>query len=137
MRGRGEIIDPVAMPEPLHVLIVVPTFSISTPAVYRAWDDLGGPAGPRTIPAPAAVSHLVDELANDLEPAAERVEPQLAPFRSALEAAAGAPALPPGSGSACWIPFEDPEAGRAAAERVEAAFGLEAHLGTTLPTVTG
>jgi 4-diphosphocytidyl-2-C-methyl-D-erythritol kinase len=134
MRGRGEIIDPAPMPDPLHVLIVVPPFSISTPAVYRAWDDLGGPTASRTIPAPAPAAHLVAELANDLEAAAERVEPRLAPFRDALEAAAGAPALLAGSGSACWIPFVDIDAGRGAAERVEAALGLEAHLGTTLPS---
>ncbi len=136
MRGRGEIIEPVAMPDPLHVLIVVPPFSISTPPVYRAWDELGGPRSTRTIAAPPAVAHLVDELANDLEPAAEQVEARLAPYRDALEAAAGAPALLAGSGSACWIPFEDLDAGRAAAARVEAALGLAAHLGTTLPSVT-
>ena len=37
---------------------------------------------------------------NDLEPAAEAVEPRLVEFRKALEAAAGAPALLAGSGSA-------------------------------------
>ena len=89
MRGRGEIIDPVAITDPVHVLIVVPPFSISTPAVYRAWDELGGPRSTRAIPAPGPVAHLVDELANDLEPAAERVEPRLVAFRDALEAAAG------------------------------------------------
>jgi 4-diphosphocytidyl-2-C-methyl-D-erythritol kinase len=135
MRGRGEVIAPVPMPDPLHVLIVVPPFSISTPAVYRAWDELGGHRSTRTIAAPSVVADLVDELANDLEPAAELVEPLLAPFRESLEAAAGSPALLAGSGSACWIPFEDLEARRGAAERVEAALGLAAHLGTTLPSV--
>jgi 4-diphosphocytidyl-2-C-methyl-D-erythritol kinase len=123
-------------PARLPVLIVVPPFSISTPAVYRAWDDLGGPTSTRVFPAPASVAHVVDALANDLEPAAERIEPRLAPFRDELEAAAGAPALLAGSGSACWIPFDDLDAGRDAAERVEAALGLEAHLGATIPSVT-
>jgi 4-diphosphocytidyl-2-C-methyl-D-erythritol kinase len=133
MRGRGEVIDPVAMPEPLLVLIVVPPFSISTPAVYRAWDDLGGPQSHRTIPAPPEVAHLLDELANDLEPAAERVEPALVAFRDALEGAAGTRALMAGSGSACWIPFADPDAGRAALARVQDAFEhVDAHLGATL-----
>ena len=132
MRGRGEVIDPVGMANPLHVLIAVPPFSISTPAVYRAWDELGGPHSRRAIPAPLPVAHLLDELANDLEPAAERVEPTLAPFRDALEAAAGARALLAGSGSACWIPFADPDEGLAARSRVRDALGVGAHLGSTL-----
>ncbi len=120
------------MTHPIHVLIVVPPFSISTPAVYRAWDELGGPRSTRAIAAPRPVGHLLDELANDLEPAAERVEPRLVAFRDALEAAAGARALLAGSGSSCWIPFEDPTELRAAAARVEAALGLTAHLGLTM-----
>jgi 4-diphosphocytidyl-2-C-methyl-D-erythritol kinase len=132
MRGRGEIIDPVALAGPLRVLIVVPPFSIGTAAVYRAWDELGGPRHGRAIAPPAAVAHLVDELANDLEPAAELVEPKLVGFRDALEAAAGVPALLAGSGSACWIPFEDPDEWRAAATRVEAFLDVPAHLGMAL-----
>ena len=88
----------------------------------------------RAIPAPGPVAHLVDELANDLEPAAERVEPKLVPFRDALEAAAGRRALLAGSGSSCWIPFEDPTEAGAARARVEAALGLRAHLGLTMTT---
>lgn len=132
MRGRGEIIDPVSLPSPLHVLIVVPPFSIATPAVYRAWDDLGGPRTTRALAAPREVAHLVDARFNDLEIAAEVVEPALAPFRASVERAAGSAALLAGSGSACWIPFEDRDAGHAAAARVEADLGLTAHLGTTL-----
>jgi 4-diphosphocytidyl-2-C-methyl-D-erythritol kinase len=136
MRGRGEVIDPVTLAEPLRVLVVVPPFPISTPAVYRAWDALGGPVSTRALPAPAAVAAIVTSLANDLEAAAEHVEPRLAPFRAALERAAGSPALLAGSGSACWIPFDDPHEGRAATTRVERELGIAAHLGTTLPAMT-
>jgi len=132
MRGRGEIIDPITVREPLHVLIVVPPFSLGTVAVYRAWDELGGPRSARAIAPPTAVAGLVDERANGLGPAAVRVEPRLAAFRTALETAAGAPALLAGSGSACWIPFEDPDEARAAAARVETILDLPAHLGTTI-----
>jgi 4-diphosphocytidyl-2-C-methyl-D-erythritol kinase len=132
MRGRGEVIDPVTLVSPLHVLVVVPPFPISTAAVYRSWDELGGPASTRTIEAPGAVAHLAGELVNDLEPAAERVAPGLAPFREALETAAGAPALLAGSGSACWIPFDDADAWRAAATRVEAFLEVPAHLGISM-----
>lgn len=136
MRGRGEVIDPVALAEPLRVLVVVPRFPISTPAVYEAWDALGGPESTRALPAPAPLAAIVASLANDLEPAAEEVEPRLAPFRAAIERAAGSPALLAGSGAACWIPFDDPDEGRAAAARVERELGVAAHLGMTLPAMT-
>jgi 4-diphosphocytidyl-2C-methyl-D-erythritol kinase len=49
---------------------------------------------------------LVEELRNDLEPAAEHVEPGMVDFRRALESAAGRPALMAGSGSAYVVPLE-------------------------------
>jgi 4-diphosphocytidyl-2-C-methyl-D-erythritol kinase len=134
MRGRGEVIEPVAAPRPVHVLIVVPPFRIATPPVYRAWDDLGGPRSTRAVAPPAAVAHLVDELANDLEPAAEHVEPRLATFRADLETAARAPALLAGSGSACFVTFDDADACERSARRVEAELSLPVHRGTSIPS---
>ena len=55
--------------------IIIPPFGISTPAVYRAWDEMGGPRG---------------DNGNDLEPAAIRVEPRLAMCRQEITARAGA-----------------------------------------------
>ncbi len=137
MRGRGEVIEPLTLPEPVRVLVVVPPFAISTPAVYRAWDELGGPRSPRTIPSPRALEHVVAELSNDLEPAAQRVEPRLAPFRESFEAAAGAPALLAGSGSACWIPFEDEGAAGEAQRRVEGELGVVAYHALSLGVPVG
>ncbi|HEY7438467.1 MAG TPA: 4-(cytidine 5'-diphospho)-2-C-methyl-D-erythritol kinase [Acidimicrobiia bacterium] len=120
MRGRGEVLEPVSLDGPLHVLVAVPPWRLSTPAVYRAWDELGAPVSRRTAPAPPSISHLVEELRNDLEPAAERVEPRLAGFRQQLEAITEAPALLAGSGSACWTAVPDPQAGAALVARVHA-----------------
>ncbi|MBM3674422.1 MAG: 4-(cytidine 5'-diphospho)-2-C-methyl-D-erythritol kinase [Actinobacteria bacterium] len=132
MRGRGEVLDPVALRGALAVVVVKPPFALHTPPVYRTWDELGGPAGERVLPAPAAVAHLTASLVNDLEPAAEHVEPRLRPFRSALEAAAGRPALLAGSGSACWVAFDHAEEAEVAAARVREALGLPAWVGTAL-----
>ncbi len=107
MRGRGERLQPVALRPGLTFVLAIPPFRLATPRVYAAWDALGGPAATRTIPAPAAVSGLLAELHNDLEPAAESVEPELADFRRAFEVAAGRPALMAGSGSAYVVPLED------------------------------
>jgi len=120
--GRGEVIEPMALPNGLAFLVAVPPFRLSTAAVYAAWDRLGGPQAERRIPAPRRLAALLPELANDLEPAAEAVEPRLREFRVALEAAAGAPALLAGSGSAYAVPVAD-------ARRLPA---LVAHVGRAL-----
>jgi 4-diphosphocytidyl-2-C-methyl-D-erythritol kinase len=134
MRGRGEVIDLVDAPEPAHVLVVVPPFAIATPSVYAAWDDLGGPTSTRAVAPPSAVVHLVEALVNDLEPAAEHVEPRLAELRADLEAASGAPALLAGSGSACFLVYDDVDACERSARRVEAELSLPVHRGTTVPS---
>lgn len=86
VRGIGEVVEPLPF-EPLDITLVVPPLAVSTPAAYRAWDDLGGPRsdGP-----------------NDLEPAALRVEPALARWRDRIREAAGVTPTLAGSG-ATWF----------------------------------
>ena len=100
MRGRGEQLEPVTLDDPLPLVVVLPPLFVSTRAAFAAWDELGGPVARRRVPAPDAVAHLVTELVNDLEAAAEAVEPRLAAFRADLEDVAGLPAILAGSGSA-------------------------------------
>ena len=140
MRGRGEIIEPLPAfagwaglssgPDAdgggVALVVAVPPFGLSTPAVYRAWDDLGGPASTRTVPTPGKLAGLglPDELVNDLEPAAEHLEPRLRPFREGLEALAGGPALLAGSGSAYVVPVAS--TAQAAAVATQAGVELRA-----------
>jgi 4-diphosphocytidyl-2-C-methyl-D-erythritol kinase len=142
MRGRGEIIEPLpafsgwaglssgpdAAGGGVALVVAVPPFGLSTPAVYRAWDELGGPSSARAVPTPVALAGLglPDELVNDLEPAAEHLEPRLRPFREALEALAGAPALLAGSGSA----YVAPVASTAQAAVVATQAGVELRAAT-------
>jgi 4-diphosphocytidyl-2-C-methyl-D-erythritol kinase len=136
MRGRGEVIDPLAPVAPLPLVVAAPPLAVSTPAVYAAWDDLGGPRGERAVPAPPALAGLLpDGLANDLEPAAEAVEPRLRGFREALEDLAQAPALLAGSGSAHAVLAGDP--GRAADLAREVRTRLRARAWATRPVETG
>ena len=124
MRGRGEIVDRVAPIGHLPLVVVVPPFSVSTKAVYEAWDRLGGVMAVRKCPPPAAVKGLLPEgLANDLEPAAEAVEPRLRPFREAVESIAGRPAIMAGSGSAYVVPATIP--GQAPVLATELSTALE------------
>ncbi|HXY93688.1 MAG TPA: 4-(cytidine 5'-diphospho)-2-C-methyl-D-erythritol kinase [Acidimicrobiia bacterium] len=110
MRGRGDVIDDLALPQRLAFVVAIPPFRLSTQAVYRRWDELGGPRATRAIRAPRRIAALLPELANDLEPAAESLEPRLVEFRTALEGAAGSPALLAGSGSAYVVPVADARA---------------------------
>jgi 4-diphosphocytidyl-2-C-methyl-D-erythritol kinase len=86
VRGIGEIIDPLPT-EPITVTLVVPPLQVSTPAVYTAWDRLGGPTG---------------QGPNDLESAALEVEPQLVRWRDRIGEASGATPVLAGSG-ATWF----------------------------------
>ena len=47
VRGIGEIVDPLPFEERTLTLLT-PPFGCSTPAVYAAWDELGGPTGRRS-----------------------------------------------------------------------------------------
>ncbi len=132
MRGRGERLDPVALAGDLHVVVASPPFRIATPPVFAAWDRLGGPRSERTVTAPDAVAHLVEDLVNDLEPAAEAVEPELRGFRTRLEAVAGQAALLAGSGSAYWIPVEDAVVATELAARIEAELEVRTWSGHAL-----
>lgn len=85
--GVGEVLDPLPFVERTYTLLT-PPFGCSTPAVYRAWDELGGPSG---------------ATANDLEPAALRAEPRLAAWRDRLAEATGLAPTLAGSGSTWFV----------------------------------
>ena len=107
-------------PAGLALVVAVPPFAVATADVYRAWDELGGPSSTRAVPLPESLAGvgLPDALVNDLEPAAEHVEPRLRPFREALESLAGAPALLAGSGSAYVVPVSSPGSAAVVATQV-------------------
>ncbi len=104
IRGRGEIVERLDPVRGVGFVLAVPPFRLATPLVYRKWDELGGPRSTRVLEAPRPLQRIVPELVNDLEPAAEALEPQLVGFRTALEQAAGSPALLAGSGSSYVVP---------------------------------
>ena len=87
VRGIGELVEPLEQ-RPLDITLVVPPLVVSTPAVYRAWDELGGPRahGP-----------------NDLEPAALLVQPLLARWRDRITEATGVAPTLAGSGAAWFL----------------------------------
>jgi 4-diphosphocytidyl-2-C-methyl-D-erythritol kinase len=94
--GIGEIIEPLPFVEQVLTLLT-PPLSCSTPSVYRAWDELGGPRG---------------EHGNDLEPAALEVAPQLARWRDQLAELSGQRPRLAGSGSTWFVEGSFPGEGR-------------------------
>jgi 4-diphosphocytidyl-2-C-methyl-D-erythritol kinase len=94
--GIGEILDPLPYAEKTFTLLT-PPLHVSTPAVYAAWDELGGPTA---------------EGPNDLEPAALHVAPELARYRDELGNATGETPVLAGSGSTWFVAGAFPDVGR-------------------------
>lgn len=96
VRGIGEIVEP--QPHALRTFtLLIPPFGCSTPAVYRAFDELGARVG---------------DGPNDLEPAALAVEPRLARWRDQLAEATGVKPCLAGSGSTWFVEGAFPGDGR-------------------------
>jgi len=72
---------------------VIPPFGVSTPAVYKAFDELTD----------FGKLSLKDAGANDLELAAIKVEPRLEIWKQKIAQAAGVEPKLAGSGSTWWL----------------------------------
>ena len=93
VRGIGEVVEPLAF-EARQFTLLTPDFGVSTPVVYRTWDDMGGPAG---------------AAGNDLEPAALEAFPDLVEWRDALTHATGERARLAGSGGTWFVEGAHPQ----------------------------
>lgn len=93
VRGIGEVVEPLDFVDRTFTLLT-PPFPVSTPLVYRTWDEMGGPTA-------AGV--------NDLEPAALRLEPRLARWRDLLGDAAGQTPSLAGSGGTWFVEGDHPQ----------------------------
>ena len=112
VRGIGEILEPVELSIPAHLLIVKPKDSLATPAVFRVYDE---GTGSTASDIPGAVSALQKQdyaaltelLRNALYPPARRLLPGLSGVIKALTEAGALFAAMSGSGSACFGVFQD------------------------------
>jgi 4-diphosphocytidyl-2-C-methyl-D-erythritol kinase len=103
VRGIGEVVEPLPF-EAREFTLLVPPLASSTAAVYRRWDELGGPAadGP-----------------NDLEPAALALEPRLGEWRDRLGDATGQRPRLAGSGSTWFVEGAFPDVPGGVATRTD------------------
>ncbi len=119
--GRGETVEPLPSPRPLHLVLVSPAAGLSTAAVYRG---VTVPEAPRTGEEirRAFVAGDVEELGrrlhNRLQPAAERLCPDVAVLHERLGRLGPAGHLMSGSGSSLFALCRD------RSEAVRVARGL-------------
>ena len=90
VQGIGEVID-ILPPMHREITLVIPPFGVSTPAVYRAWDDL------------AKAGNNATNDQNHLQQAALVVEPRLIEWQDKIAQACGQAPVLAGSGSTWWL----------------------------------
>ncbi len=104
VEGIGEVVRPLPF-EPMTFTLVTPPLACPTAAIYRAWDELGGPQG---------------EAGNDLEPAALSVVPDLVRWRDELAESTGVRPRLAGSGSTWFVDGDHSGPGRVVCRTIEA-----------------
>jgi len=116
-RGRGERVEPVNV-EKIFAVLVIPDFAISTPSVYKIFDELTAEGKMDTLTPSSGMGLMPTTPKNQLEPAAMRAEPRLAEVRQKVkELGLGENLHLTGSGSAMFALCE-PEQARQAAEKI-------------------
>ena len=118
MEGIGEKLTPLA-PLGGWVLLVKPTVSLATPAMYRAWDESGlesENATPELLRVwdGGAVAAIAGALGNDFARVADSITEAPARCVELLKQNGALGAQMSGSGSACFGLFADENAARAA-----------------------
>lgn len=119
-RGRGEILEPRPLPEPLDLLLLKPPFPISTAWAYGAYADK------KFCPPEWTAPQLHDgiEIFNDLERAVFRKYVILPAIKQwLLEHSLVAAAALTGSGSCLFVVIRDPRGADQLATEAKAEFG--------------
>lgn len=120
VEGRGDRIDPQRPLTGFALCIVVPPFSLSTPAVFKEWDRLDGPVGdavPDAYLPPVLRGGL--PIRNDLYAAALSLDSRIGDWSDALTHLWGTSVSMTGSGSALFAYFESVDEAADAAAAVD------------------
>lgn len=136
IRGRGEIVEPLAGRLSAWCVLILPPFGCSTPAVYRAFDAAQQRRAASPPPAAAATRSAVElmpRLFNDLEAPAFAVEPRLAALAARAREIVGGPVRMSGSGSALFTLVDERAQAEALAGRLRGALGVRVEAAAFLP----
>jgi 4-diphosphocytidyl-2-C-methyl-D-erythritol kinase len=118
MEGYGERLTALESTD-FALAVAVPPFWLATAAVYRRWDEMGGPQG--TAVEARHVPPRLRELApfaNDLHPAAVDLRPELGDWTAELEDRWDRPVMLSGSGPSLFAYFRDRDEAAEAAQLV-------------------
>jgi 4-diphosphocytidyl-2-C-methyl-D-erythritol kinase len=117
MTGAGEHVARLPDPDPFGLVIVPSHEALSTPAVYREFDRLGGARSPDEL-AEREAEALAGEspLVNDLQDAARSLCPAIDLFPGAMVS---------GSGPTVFATYDSPGTARAAAATMPGAIAVE------------
>jgi 4-diphosphocytidyl-2-C-methyl-D-erythritol kinase len=117
MSGAGEHIDVLPAPAPFGLVIVPSGHALSTPAVYAAFDRLGGARDLDELDQRAAAARAGEPPPplNDLQDAARALWPPIDLVLADVGAAGAHTAMVSGSGPTVFGLFDDVAAARAAA----------------------
>jgi 4-diphosphocytidyl-2-C-methyl-D-erythritol kinase len=125
MRGRGERLERATLPDGIFLALANTGTPVPTGAVYRRFDEMGlgggfAEAPPPDMSDPALFIAALKDRRNDLEAPAFALAPEVARLKAAMAAQPGcALARMSGSGGTIFGLFTDPDAARAAADRLQ------------------
>lgn len=121
--GIGEVVQPIELPE-FGAVLVPQGSGLSTAEVYSEFDRLGGGRRRLDVEALRTLARemtLLPVLANDLQPAAISLRPELPGVLASLRAQGALGALVSGSGPTCFALYEDRARAAAIAARIDGA----------------
>jgi 4-diphosphocytidyl-2-C-methyl-D-erythritol kinase len=119
-RGRGEILEPRSLPQPLDLLLIKPPFAVETAWAYRQWSEKKFCPGGWTAPQ----LHEGIEICNDLEDPVFAKYIILAGLKQwLLEHSLVAATAMSGSGSCLFAILRDPRGADQLAAETKAEFG--------------
>ncbi len=121
--GFGEIVTPIDEPKKYYVLLIKPSFGISTPLAYKAFDEkdiISANASCRMVEALKAKDDISKLLRNDLEEAIGNAE--IALIKATLINSGADGALMTGSGSCVYGLFSDKENALTAYDSVKTLY---------------
>jgi 4-diphosphocytidyl-2-C-methyl-D-erythritol kinase len=120
MEGIGERLTPLPGLGRIPALLVNPRVPVSTAAIFKAFDAEGPSVRPDRTRRTGTLLQRAQSGRNDLQSAAERLEPAISHIISAIADEPGcALARMSGSGATCFGLFETIDAAAASAKRLE------------------
>ncbi len=123
-RGRGELIEPLSLPLPLHFVLARPAHGLSTALVYRHCEPSSKPRGADSLVECLRSGRASDagrQLFNALQAPAERLSSEVGQLTSLFSREPVLGHLMSGSGTACFGLFANRRQAMNSAARLRAA----------------